>query len=176
MLGPAQWPRGLGLGTLLWPSMRFGVQGQLSNLIQLLNLRLDSYLVLLLVNSAGVGIYAVGVSLSEGMWFIANSVGVVLLTNLTASDDESAGPHDAAGLPQHAAGHTGIGAIAGAGAVSPFVIPLIFGSDFDAAVCRSSGCCPAPSPRPARRSWRHMCSAAGRPLVNAQIAYRRRWS
>ena len=70
--------------------MRFGVQSQLSNLIQLLNYRLDSYLVLFFVNTSGVGLYAVAVSLSEGMWFIANSVAIVLLTNLTAGDEDYA--------------------------------------------------------------------------------------
>ena len=57
-------PAGAGAAARL--TVRFGVQGQLSNLIQLLNYRLDSYLVLLFVNTAGVGLYAVGVSLSEG--------------------------------------------------------------------------------------------------------------
>ncbi len=118
LLGPSEWPRRLAGRDLLWKAARFGMQGQLSNLIQLLNYRFDSYLVLLLVNASGVGLYAVGVSLSEGMWLIANSVSVVLLTNLTAGDGRERGSHDANSLPQHAAGHCrGFGGRGRAGAV-----------------------------------------------------------
>ena len=48
---------------------RFGMLGQAGNLMQLLNYRLDQYFVLLLVNATGVGIYLVGVQLSQSIWF-----------------------------------------------------------------------------------------------------------
>jgi O-antigen/teichoic acid export membrane protein len=168
LLGPAQWPRGLAGRDLLWRAMRFGTQGQLSNLVQLLNYRLDSYLVLLLVNASGVGLYAVGVSLSEGMWLIANSVAVVLLTNLTASDDV-----DAARMTPIVCRNTllitGVGAIVGA-AVSPFAIPLIFTSQFDDAVVPFLWLLPGTVALAGTKILAAYVFSRGRPLINGQIA------
>ena len=167
MLGLAQWPRRLALGEVLWRSTRFGVQGQLSNLIQLLNLRLDAYLVLWLVNSAGVGIYAVGVSLSEGMWFIANSVGVVLLTNLTASDDESAARMTPL-VCRNTLLVTGVAAI-GAAAVSPLAVPAIFGSEFDASVLPFVWLLPGTVAAAGTKILAAYVFSRGRPLINARV-------
>ncbi len=167
VLGLAHWPRGLGLGELLRQSAHFGVQGQLSNLIQLLNLRLDAYLVLWLVNSAGVGIYAVGVSLSEGMWFIANSVGVVLLTSLTASDDESAARVTPL-ICRNTLLVTGIAAI-GAAIVSPIVVPLIFGSAFDDSVLPFVWLLPGTVAAAGTKILAAYVFSRGRPLINAQV-------
>ena len=167
MLGLAHWPRRPALGRLLWQSTHFGVQGQLSNLIQLLNLRLDSYLVLWLVSSAGVGIYAVGVSLSEGMWFIANSVGVVLLTNLTASDDESAARMTPL-VCRNTLLVTGAAAIA-AGAVSPVVIPAIFGSEFDDSVLPFVWLLPGTVAAAGTKILAAYVFSRGRPLINARV-------
>ena len=167
MLGLDNWPRRPAAGTLLWQSTRFGVQGQLSNLIQLLNLRLDAYLVLILVNSAGVGIYAVGVSLAEGMWFIANSVGVVLLTSLTASDDESAARMTPV-VCRNTLLVTGLAAL-GAAAVSPVIVPAIFGSEFDASVAPFIWLLPGTVAAAGTKILAAYVFSRGRPLINAQV-------
>lgn len=167
MLGLTHWPRGLATGTLLWQSVRFGVQGQLGNLIQLLNLRLDAYIVLWLVNSAGVGIYAVSVSLSEGMWFIANSVGVVLLTSLTASDDESAARMTPV-VCRNTLLVTGVAAV-GAAIVSPVVVPAIFGSAFDASVAPFVWLLPGTVAAAGTKILAAYVFSRGRPLINAQV-------
>ena len=167
MLGLAFWPRGIGTGEVLGLTARFGVQGQLSNLIQLLNLRLDAYLVLWLVNSAGVGIYAVGVSLAEGMWFIANSVGVVLLTNLTASDDETAARMTPLAC-RNTLLVTGIAAI-GAAVVSPIAVPAIFGSEFDDSVLAFVWLLPGTVAAAGTKILATYVFSRGRPLINAQV-------
>lgn len=167
MLGLAHFPRALALGDLLWQSTRFGVQGQLGNLIQLLNLRLDAYLVLWLVNSAGVGLYAVAVSLSEGMWFIANSVGVVLLTSLTASDDESAARMTPL-VCRNTLLVTGVASL-GAAAVSPFVVPVIFGSEFDDSVLPFIWLLPGTVAAAGTKILAAYVFSRGRPLINAQV-------
>jgi O-antigen/teichoic acid export membrane protein len=168
MLGPANWPRRLASLPLLDRSIRFGLQGQLSNLVQLLNLRLDSYLVLVLVNAAGVGLYAVGVSLSEGMWFIANSVGVVLLTHLTAGDE-----HTAARMTPVVCRNTllvtGAAAIA-AGALSPFVIPAIFGHAYDGSVLPFVWLLPGTVALAGTKILAAYVLSRGKPMINAQIA------
>ncbi len=168
MLGPSQWPRRLAGRALLDRSIRFGLQGQLSNLVQLLNLRLDSYLVLLLVNSAGVGLYAVGVSLSEGMWFVANSVGVVLLTHLTAGDDETAARMTPV-VCRNTLLVTGLGAVLAA-AVSPFVIPGIFGDGFHGSVVPFVWLMPGTVALAGTKILAAYVFSRGKPMINAQIA------
>lgn len=70
--------------------VRFGLRGQAGNVMQLLNYRLDQYIVLLFVNTKGVGIYAVAVGLTQSVWFFANAVATVLLPRLTATDEADA--------------------------------------------------------------------------------------
>ncbi len=119
-----------------WPVLRrqvtFGAQGQAGNLVQLLNYRLDQYLVLLFVSESGVGLYAVGVSVSETIWFLANAVAVVLLPRLTA-----AGDREAAEMTPVACRNTllisALGAVA-LGVVSLWLVPFVFGHDFSGSV------------------------------------------
>lgn len=115
-----------------WPSLgeqvRFGLRGQVGNLVQLLNYRLDQYLVLLLVNTAGVGIYAVSVSMSQSVWFLANAVAAVLLPRLTAADEAEA----ARTTPLVCRSTLLVSALAalGLGAVSPWLLEPLFGPRF----------------------------------------------
>jgi len=169
LLGTAHWPRRLAGRDLLWQAASFGMQGQLSNLIQLLNYRLDSYLVLLLVNAGGVGLYAVGVSLSEGMWLIANSVSVVLLTNLTAGDEENAARMTPI-VCRNTLLVTAAGAIVAA-ALSPFIVPLIFGDEFDDAVLPFLWLLPGTVALAGTKILAAYVFSRGRPLINAQIAF-----
>jgi O-antigen/teichoic acid export membrane protein len=130
-LGPAAWPRKPAFDAHLPRVLVFGVQGQAGNLIQLLNYRLDSFLIVVFVNAAGVGHYAVAVALSEGLWFIANSVAVVLIPRLTSSDAHSAAS-TAAVVTRNTIAVTFAAAIAIA--VGSPLIPLVFGTDFEASI------------------------------------------
>jgi len=132
LLGPSAWPTRLGMGAGLRRTLGFGVKGQAGNLVQLLNYRLDAYLVLLFVNTAGVGLYSVGVSMSEGLWFVANSVAVVLLPKLSAADDDYAG-ETASLICRNTMAVTALGAVALA-IVSPLLVPALFGAAFEKAV------------------------------------------
>ena len=169
LLKPAQWPRRLASRELLWRAARFGMQGQLGNLIQLLNYRLDSYLVLLLVNASGVGLYAVGVSLSEGMWLIANSVSVVLLTNLTAGDDENAARMTPI-VCRNTLLITAMGSIVAA-TLAPFAIPAIFGDAFDNAVVPFLWLLPGTIALAGTKILASYVFSRGRPMINARIAF-----
>lgn len=118
------------------PSMRaqatFGLRGQAGNLMQLLNYRLDQYLVLWLMNAAAVGIYAVGVQLSQSLWFFANAVATVLIPRLTASDHE-----ESARLTPMLCRNTLLVSALGAiviGVLSPLFVPLLFGEAFSESV------------------------------------------
>lgn len=152
----------------LWKLIRFGVQGQLGNLIQLLNYRLDSYLVLLFVNSAGVGLYAVGVSLSEGLWLIANSVALVLQSSLTASDDEAAARMTPI-VCRNTLLITGVAALAAA-AVSPLVVPQLFGRAFNDAVTPFLWLLPGTVALSANKVLAAYIFSRGKPMINAMIS------
>ena len=165
---PESWPRRLATPRQLAPAVRFGLQAQAGNLIQLLNYRLDSYLVLLFVNASGVGLYATGVSLSEGLWFIANSVTVVLLTNLTAGSEEYAQRM----TPVICRGTLLVTALASlaAAAVSPIVIPAIFGEAFDDAVLPFLWLLPGTVALAGSKVLAAYIFSRGKPMINAGIA------
>jgi O-antigen/teichoic acid export membrane protein len=109
----------------------FGLQGEAGNLLQLLNYRLDQYIVRAYVGLAGVGVYAVSASLTEAIFVMANAVALVLLPRLTADEEE------ARWMAPMAARNTM--AIAGAGAVAlavaaPVLVPLAYGRQYDDSV------------------------------------------
>ena len=54
--------------------IRYGAQGQIANLAQLFNYRLDQFLVAAFVSRAGVGHYTVAVGLGESVWWLSSSV------------------------------------------------------------------------------------------------------
>ena len=158
--------------TSLRDQVRFGVQGQVGNFIQLLNYRLDQYIVLLFVSAAGVGIYAVSVTLSQSIWLAANAIAVVLLPRLTATDEA-----DAARTTPVVCRNTlllsAVGAL-GLAAVSPWLVEGLFGAEFEDSIVpllwlypsarRPSSCRRAStsrSPSPNRREF-VATSAAGR--------------
>jgi O-antigen/teichoic acid export membrane protein len=111
--------------------IRYGAQGQIANLAQLFNYRLDQFLVAAFVSRAGVGHYAVAVGLSESVWWISSAVAMVLLPRLTGMDRDRA----AEVTPVICRNTLAISIVAGAGlvAVSPLAIRILFGEEFDPA-------------------------------------------
>lgn len=128
----------LDLGRILWPDfralraqIRYGAQGQIANLAQLFNYRLDQFLVAAFVSRAGVGHYTVAVGLSESVWWISSAVAMVLLPRLTGMDRDRA----AEVTPVICRNTLAVSIVAGVGlvVVSPFAIRILFGSEFDPA-------------------------------------------
>jgi O-antigen/teichoic acid export membrane protein len=111
---------------------RFGVQGETGNVLQLMNYRLDQYVVRGFVGVAGVGVYAIGVSMTEAVWLLANSVALVLLPMLTGAPDD-----EVRRVTPIAVRNTllvaGVGSLALA-VVAPIVIPAFFGHAYDDSV------------------------------------------
>jgi O-antigen/teichoic acid export membrane protein len=145
------------------------MQGQLSNLVQLLNYRLDSYLVLILVSASAVGLYTVAVQLSEGLWFIANAIALVLLTNLTAGDEAYA----QRATPLVCRGTllvSGLVAL-GAAVVSPVVVPLLFGHAFEEATWPFVILLPGSVALAGTKILAAYVFSRGKPLVNGAIAF-----
>ncbi|HXG35550.1 MAG TPA: polysaccharide biosynthesis C-terminal domain-containing protein, partial [Dehalococcoidia bacterium] len=117
---------------ILREQIKYGSQGQLANLAQLFNYRLDQYIVAAFATRAGVGHYTVAVGLGESIWWISSAVAMVLLPRLTAM-----ARRDAAELTPVVCRNTLL--VSGIAAVvlmvaSPLLVRLLFGEDFSPAV------------------------------------------
>jgi O-antigen/teichoic acid export membrane protein len=145
----------------------FGMKGQLGNLVQLLNYRLDQYIVLLFVSASGVGIYAVSVTTSQSIWFLANAVAAVLLPRLTAADAGEA----ARTTPLVCRNTLLISAIAAValGVVSPWLVPGLFGGEFDSAVAPLLWLLPGTVALAGSKVLTSYIFSQGRPFTNSMI-------
>lgn len=63
----------------------YGTTAQLANIISFLNNRVSFYLLNYLVSVGAVGIYSVGVSISEGLWLVGRSIALVQYTRIANS-------------------------------------------------------------------------------------------
>lgn len=123
-------------GALLTPrwgvigeQVRYGAQGQVANMAQLFNYRLDQFLVAGFVSRDGVGHYTVAVGLAESVWWVSSSVAMVMLPRLTAMNEERAGK--VTPLVSRNTLAVSVAAAIGLAAVSPFAIRVLFGKEFD---------------------------------------------
>lgn len=109
--------------------IRYGAKGQIANLAQLFNYRLDQFLVAAFVSRAGVGHYTVAVGLGESVWWISSAVAMVLLPRLTGMDRDRANEV----TPVICRNTLALSIIAALGlvAVSPLAIRILFGEEFD---------------------------------------------
>ncbi len=146
---------------------RFGVQGETGNVLQLMNYRLDQYVVRGFVSVAGVGIYAVGVSMTEAVWLLANSVALVLLPTLTGAPDE-----EVRRVTPVAVRNTllvaGLGSLALA-AVAPVIIPMFFGHAYDDSVQALWWLLPGTVALTGSKVVTSYIFSRGKPIVNTMI-------
>ena len=166
--------RNLHLPTIIWPrwpvlkaQVKFGLQGQAGNILQLLNYRFDKYVALAFVGLSGVGIYAVGVGVTESIWFISNAVAVVLLPRLTRVHSD-----EAALLTPLFCRHTIFLSLLGAaavGALSPLLLPFMFGSDFSPAVTAVWWLLPGTVALAGTKVLAAYIFSQGKPLINSYI-------
>ena len=146
---------------------RFGVQGEAGNMLQLLNYRLDQYVVRGFVGLGGVGIYAVGVSVTEAVWLLANSVAIVLLPRLTSASDEDVRwmtPVACRNTMLVAAGGSAVLAVA-----APVVVPALFGHKFDDSVQALWWLLPGTVALTGSKVLTSYIFSQGRPIVNTMI-------
>jgi O-antigen/teichoic acid export membrane protein len=168
LVGTGAWPRALAPVSLLVKMIRFGGQGQISNLIQLLNYRLDSFLILVLVNTAGVGLYSVATSQTEGLWIIANSVAIVLLTNITSGDADNAARVTPV-VCRNTLLVTAVAALAAA-FLAPIFISIIFGDAYQGAVAPYLWLLPGTAALSGAKILAAYVFSRGRPIINAWIS------
>lgn len=112
----------------LGQALSLGLRGQFGNLATFFNYRLDVFIVNYFLHPAQVGIYAVGVVVSEGLWQIPNAVATALLPRTARTLDEGAAEFTCLVIRQILVIATVSGlAIA---LLSTVAIPLLFGLQF----------------------------------------------
>jgi len=145
----------------------FGIKGEAGNALQLMNYRLDQYVVKAFVSIAGVGYYAVGVSLAEAVWLIPNSVALVLLPRLTAASDD-----EVRWMTPVAARNTILVAAAGSAVLAvaaPIVVPALFGHAYDKSVRALWWLLPGTVALAGSKVLTSYIFSQGRPFVNTMI-------
>jgi O-antigen/teichoic acid export membrane protein len=76
-----------GSGKVIRELLRLGSVMQLGNILQFLNYRLSYYFIDFFLNRTAVGVYSVGVQLSESIWLIAKSIHMVQYTRISNEKD-----------------------------------------------------------------------------------------
>lgn len=68
--------------------LRFGIYAQFANIIQLFNYRITFYLIESFLGRASLGVYSVGVQLSEGLWLTGKSMAIVQFSRISNVEDK----------------------------------------------------------------------------------------
>ena len=108
--------------------LRFGIISYLGNVTSFVNYRFDIIIVNLFAGARQVGLYSVGTSLAEIVWFIANAASIVLAPSVAAADAERADR-----MTESVARVVGFLAFASAcflAVFAPFIVVLFFGASF----------------------------------------------
>jgi O-antigen/teichoic acid export membrane protein len=70
---------------LLRDFIRYGLKANIGHIAQILNYRLDMFLVAYFLNPAEVGFYAIAVGMAERIWMIPDSINTVLFPKISAA-------------------------------------------------------------------------------------------
>jgi O-antigen/teichoic acid export membrane protein len=114
---------------VIWDQVHYGIQGQVANMAQLFNYRLDQFFVAAFVSTGGVGQYTVAVGLAESVWWLSSSVAMVMLPRLTGMSEERA--REVTPLVSRNTLLVSAVAAIGLAIVSPVIIRVLFGEEFD---------------------------------------------
>jgi len=113
-------------------ALNLGLRGQLGNVATYFNYRLDVFIVNFYLNTAAVGLYAVGVMVSEAIWQVPNAAAMALVPR-TAREQGSSGAEFTCLVCRQVLAMALLAAIVVA-ALSAWVIPAIFGESFRGSV------------------------------------------
>jgi O-antigen/teichoic acid export membrane protein len=115
-------------GVTLRSLLRFGLISYLGNVTSFVNYRFDVLIVNLFSGARQVGLYSVGTSLAEVVWFITNAASVVLAPRVASS-----GADEADRITEAVARVVGLvtfGAAVLLAVSAPFIVVLFFGQAF----------------------------------------------
>ena len=109
-------------------ALSLGLRGQLGNIATFFNYRLDVFIVNYFLDPAQLGIYAVGVVVSEALWQIPNAAALALFPRTARTIDQGAAEFTCRVVRQVFV----IACVSGLalGLVAPIAIPLVFGARF----------------------------------------------
>ncbi|MGA8220496.1 MAG: oligosaccharide flippase family protein [Candidatus Acidiferrales bacterium] len=114
--------------TYLSKALSLGLRGQLGNVATFFNYRLDVFIVNYYLDPAQVGLYAVGVVVSESLWQIPHAAATALFPRTARTLDQGASEFTCRVLRLILA----LAIVSGIAMalLSPLVIPLVFGAKF----------------------------------------------
>jgi len=109
-----------------------GLRGQAGNVAAFFNYRLDVFIVNYFLDAPHVGLYSLGVVISESLWQIPAAAAVTLFPRTARTVEDGASEFTCLILRQVFF----LSCVSGAllALVSPFVVPLVFGARFSASV------------------------------------------
>ena len=113
-------------------SIRLGLKGQIGNLLQFFNYRLDIFFVNYFLGVASVGLYTVGVAIAELLWYISDAIATVLFPKTASNNSEEANAFTPLVCRQTML-ITAVGAILLA-LIVPVLVPFLFGKAFSPSV------------------------------------------
>ena len=113
-------------------ALSLGVRGQFGNLATFLNYRLDVFVVNYFLGPAQVGLYAIGVLVSESLWQIPHAAATALFPRTVRTVDEGATEFTCL-IVRHVLLVACVSGVALA-LVAPFLIPIIFGARYSASI------------------------------------------
>jgi O-antigen/teichoic acid export membrane protein len=116
----------------LGAALSLGLRGQLGNVATYFNYRLDVFVVNYYLNTAAVGLYAVGVMVSEAIWQLPNAAAMALVPRTARQLDKDATEFTC--LVCRQVFFLALVAAILVAALCAWVIPLIFGESFRASV------------------------------------------
>lgn len=112
----------------LRPLLRFGSISYLSNVTSYVNYRFDVLIVNLFAGPRQVGLYSVGTSLAEVVWFITNAASIVLAPRVASADAQEA-DRVTESVARTVGAMTLLAAV-GLAAVAPWLVVVFFGDAF----------------------------------------------
>lgn len=114
--------------SVLKPLLRFGLISYLGTLTSFVNYRFDVLIVNLFAGARQVGLYAVGTSLAEVVWYLSNAASIVLAPKV-ASSDPIEGDRVTEAVSR-VIGFLALVAAAVLGVFAPYIVVLFFGRAF----------------------------------------------
>jgi O-antigen/teichoic acid export membrane protein len=152
----------------LGSALSLGVRGQFGNVAMLLNYRLDVFVLNYFLNPAQVGLYALGVVISESLWQIPSAASVALFPRSARAADRDANYFTCFVTRQVLLLAVALGAAMAL--ASPVVIPLIFGARFASSVAVIWWILPGTVALAAGKVMAADITARGKPEYNSIIA------
>jgi O-antigen/teichoic acid export membrane protein len=117
---------------LLLEAFRFGIKAWVGSLARFLNFRVDQLLLGILASEAALGVYAVAVNASEVLLYLPAATATALLPLAARADGELRAEQALRAF--RGAALVTVGAGLAAAVLGPLLLPLVFGSAFEASV------------------------------------------